>query len=101
MQLLRDLARGAFTYAPPTLGPLTRAMEVDRRFADLSLGLVGASVEALAESLGIAELEADVGGRADLTLAARHRAVVLRDAPEHAIALPAALRVMIDEAGAL
>ena len=52
MQLLQDLARGAFTYAPPTLGPLTRAMEVDRRFADLSLGLVGASVVALAESPG-------------------------------------------------
>lgn len=48
-----------------------------------------------------AELEADVAGRADLTLAARHRAVVLRDAPEHAMPLPAALRVMIDEAGAL
>ena len=52
-QFMEDLVRGAFTYAPPTLGPLTRAMEVDRRFADLSLGLVGASVVALAESLGI------------------------------------------------
>jgi predicted nucleic acid-binding protein len=51
-----DLARGAFTYAPPTIGQLTRAMEVDRRFADLRLGLVGASVVALAESLGICRL---------------------------------------------
>ena len=49
----KDLARGAFTYAPPTLAQLTRAMEVDRRFADLSLGLVDASLVALAESLGI------------------------------------------------
>ena len=57
MQLfMQDLARGAFTYAPPTLGQLTRAMEVDRRFADLSLGLVDASVVALAESLGIRRL---------------------------------------------
>jgi hypothetical protein len=30
---MQDLARGAFTYAPPTLGQLSRAMEVDRRFA--------------------------------------------------------------------
>lgn len=57
MQLfMQDLARGAFTYAPPTLGQLTRAMEVDRRFADLSLGLVDASVVALAESLDIRRL---------------------------------------------
>jgi predicted nucleic acid-binding protein len=57
MQLfIQDLAHGAFTYAPPTLGQLTRAMEVDRRFADLSLGLVDASVVALAESLGLCRL---------------------------------------------
>jgi uncharacterized protein len=54
--VMQDLARGAFTYAPPTLGQLTRAMEVDWRFADLSLGLVDASVVALAESLGIRRL---------------------------------------------
>jgi predicted nucleic acid-binding protein len=53
---MRDVARGAFTYAPPTVGQLSRAMEVDRRFADLSLGLVDGSVVALAESLGIRRL---------------------------------------------
>ena len=53
---LQDLARGAFTYAPPTVGQLSRAMEVDRRFADLGLGLVDGSVVALAESLGIRRL---------------------------------------------
>jgi hypothetical protein len=53
---MQDLARGAFTYAPPTLSQLARAMEVDRRFADLGLGLVDASVVALAESLGIRRL---------------------------------------------
>lgn len=57
MQLfMRDLARGAFTYAPPTVGELARAMEVDRRFADLGLGLVDGSVVALAESLGVRRL---------------------------------------------
>jgi hypothetical protein len=53
---IEDLARGAFTYAPPTVGQLSRAMEVDRRFADLGLGLVDASVVALAESLGVRRL---------------------------------------------
>jgi hypothetical protein len=53
---MRDLARGAFTYAPPTVGQLSRAMEIDRRFSDLGLGLVDASVVALAESLGIRRL---------------------------------------------
>jgi uncharacterized protein len=57
MQLfLQDLARGAFTYAPPTIGQLSRAMDVDRRFADLGLGLVDASVVALAESLDVRRL---------------------------------------------
>jgi predicted nucleic acid-binding protein len=53
---MQDLARGAFTYAPPTLGQLARAMEVDRRFADLGLGLADGTVVALAESLGICRL---------------------------------------------
>jgi predicted nucleic acid-binding protein len=53
---MQDLTGGAFTYAPPTVGQLSRAMEVDRRFADLGLGLVDGSVVALAESLGIRRL---------------------------------------------
>ena len=53
---MQDLSRGAFTYAPPTIGQLARAMEVDRQFADLRLGLVDGSVVALAESLGIRRL---------------------------------------------
>ena len=53
---MQDLARGAFNYAPPTVGQLSRAMQVDRSFADLGLGLVDASVVALAESLGIRRL---------------------------------------------
>jgi predicted nucleic acid-binding protein len=50
---MRDLARGAFSYAPPTLDQLSRAMEIDRRYSDLGLGLVDGSVVVLAESLGL------------------------------------------------
>ena len=50
---MRDLQQGAFTYASPTLNDLSRAMEIDRRYADLRLGLVDGSVVALAEALGI------------------------------------------------
>lgn len=48
-----DLARGAFTYAPPTRDQLQRAMKIDGRHTDLSLGLVDASVVALAERVDI------------------------------------------------
>jgi hypothetical protein len=51
-----DLARGAFTYAPPALDQLARAMDIDRRYSDLGLGLVDASIVALAEDLGIRRL---------------------------------------------
>jgi len=54
--LMRDLSRGAFTYAAPTLGTLARAIEIDRQYADLGLGLVDASIVALAEELGIVRL---------------------------------------------
>jgi predicted nucleic acid-binding protein len=50
---MQDLARGAFTYAPPAPDQLSRAMAIDRRYADLRLGLVDASIVALAEGLGI------------------------------------------------
>lgn len=48
-----DLARGAFIYAPPTGDQLTRAMEIDRRFQPLRLGLVDASIVALADTIGV------------------------------------------------
>ena len=54
--LMRDLSRGAFTYAAPTLTTLDRAMDIDRQYADLDLGLVDASVVALAEELGVYRL---------------------------------------------
>ena len=55
-QFMADVARGAFTYAPPAIDLLGRAMEIDRRYADLGLGLVDASVVALADVLGIRRL---------------------------------------------
>jgi predicted nucleic acid-binding protein len=68
---MRDLARGAFTYTPPTLDQLSRAIEIDRRYSDLGLGLVDGSLVALAESLGL---------RRVATRDARHLAAVrLRD----------------------
>jgi predicted nucleic acid-binding protein len=51
-----DLSRGAFTYAAPTPAMLDRAMDVDRQYADLGLGLVDATVVALAESIGVYRL---------------------------------------------
>lgn len=51
--LVRDLARGAFTYAECSIGLLQRAMDIDRRNAGLKLGLVDASVVALAEEVGV------------------------------------------------
>ena len=53
---MQDVARGAFTYVPPSLDQVSRAMEIDRRYADLGLGLVDGSVVALAEALGIRRL---------------------------------------------
>jgi predicted nucleic acid-binding protein len=53
---MQDVARGAFTYVPPSLDQLSRAMEIDRRYAGLGLGLVDGSVIALAEALGIRRL---------------------------------------------
>lgn len=54
--LMADLARGAFTFAPPTLPLLVRAMEIDRQYAELELGLVDASIVALAEHLGVTRI---------------------------------------------
>jgi predicted nucleic acid-binding protein len=51
--LLDDLTRGAFTYAPPTLDQLARAMKVDEENVDLALGLVDATIVVLAEELGV------------------------------------------------
>jgi uncharacterized protein len=55
-KLMADVDRGAFTLAVPTLSQLARAMDLDRRHADLELGLVDASIAALAEELRVYRL---------------------------------------------
>jgi uncharacterized protein len=51
-----DLRRGAFTYVPPSPWHISRAMVIDRQYADLELGLVDASIVALAEEVGVTRL---------------------------------------------
>ena len=51
-----DLRRGAFTYVPPSAWHISRAMDIDRRYADLGLGLVDASIVAVAEEVGVPRL---------------------------------------------
>jgi predicted nucleic acid-binding protein len=51
--LVKDISRGAFTYVPPTWPLILRAMAIDAEFCDLGLGLVDASIVALAEVLRI------------------------------------------------
>jgi len=53
---MADLWRGAFTYAGPKPTHLERAMVLDRQYADPGLGLVEASIVALAEDLGVVRL---------------------------------------------
>lgn len=52
----QDIAEGAFTYAPLSTDQLARAPAVNRRFVDLRLGLVDASIVALAEAVGVKRL---------------------------------------------
>jgi predicted nucleic acid-binding protein len=54
--LIADIRRGAFIYAPPTDAQLTRAMAIDADYADLELGLVDATIVALAEELDVVRL---------------------------------------------
>jgi len=54
--LTRDLSSGAFTFVPVELDSIERAMEIDRRFAGLELGLVDASIVALAEEIEVVRL---------------------------------------------
>lgn len=77
---MHDFVHGAFTYAPPALRQLSRAMEIDRRYVDLGLGLVDASVVALAENLGV---------RRPATRDVRHFAAVrLRDGSAFELVVP-------------
>lgn len=55
-RFIDDVSKGAFTFVPSTVVQLSRAMEIDRRFAQLGLGLVDASVVAAAEELGVTKV---------------------------------------------
>ena len=48
-RVLRELREGAYAYEAPTLEDLHRAAEIDRKFGDIEIGLVDASIAALAE----------------------------------------------------
>jgi predicted nucleic acid-binding protein len=52
-RVLAALDDGKYVYEPPTPEDLQRAAEIDQKFASIGLGLVDASVAALAERLGI------------------------------------------------
>ena len=51
-----DVERRAFLYSPPTDGQLARAMQIDASYPTLGLGLVDASIVALAEETGIVRI---------------------------------------------
>jgi predicted nucleic acid-binding protein len=52
-RLLKDVTEGAYAYEPMTFDDVERAAQVDRKFADLGLGIVDASIVALAERLDV------------------------------------------------
>lgn len=55
-RLMKELDAGAYVYEPPTASDLSRAMVIDKKFADVGLGLVDASIAALAERTRIFRL---------------------------------------------
>lgn len=55
-RLLRELEAGAYRYEPPTVADLGRARELDEKFKKIDLGLVDASIAALAERIGVTRL---------------------------------------------
>lgn len=52
-RLIADLVQGAYLLEPATTEDLSRADEIDRKFASLELGLVDATVAAVAERLDV------------------------------------------------
>lgn len=54
--VLADVASGAYRFEPPSLRDLERARALDEKFCSVELGLVDASIAALAERLGVARL---------------------------------------------
>lgn len=55
-RVMNEIGSGAYAYEPPSLADLARAMVIDKKFEDLELGLVDASIASTAERLGIFRL---------------------------------------------
>jgi predicted nucleic acid-binding protein len=51
-RILREIDEGRYVVEAPTKADLARAAQLDRKFPELGLGLVDASIAALAERLG-------------------------------------------------
>lgn len=68
---LEDLLDGAYRAEPPTHSDLVRCAELQRTYSDLSLGVVDASVIALAERLGESKV-ATLDHRHFATVRTRH-----------------------------
>ena len=52
-RLLKEVSQGAYAYEPMTFEDVERAAQVKRKSADLGLGIVDASIVALAERLDV------------------------------------------------
>jgi len=52
-RLLAEVAAQAYAYEPPSLADVARAAQVEKKFADLEVGIVDASIVALAERLEV------------------------------------------------
>ena len=52
-RLLKEVTQGAYAYEPVTLDDVERAAQVDKKFRDLGLGIVDASIVAMAERLDV------------------------------------------------
>jgi predicted nucleic acid-binding protein len=52
-RLLKEVTQGAYAYEAVTLDDVARAAQVDKKFEDLELGVVDASIVALAERLDV------------------------------------------------
>ena len=49
----KEVTQGAYAYEPATLDDVARAAQVEKKFADLRVGIVDASIVALAERLDV------------------------------------------------
>lgn len=72
-RLLREVAEGRYEYVEATLADVDRAVELDRKFADLGLGLVDAAVAAIAERLGVRRILTIDGDFTAIRIGKRYR----------------------------